>query len=143
VSQDKLIGYYDRADIMLNTSLWQEPFGLTSIEAMARGLPIIASRVGGTAEIVISEVNGLLVEPGDEYALASAIRRLASDSIQRARLARAARHMVEEHFTLEENIRRVADHLQRAVLGGSVQRVVRAASAENVSETPEGARRTV
>ena len=137
VPQDALIQFYDRADIMLNTSLWQEPFGLTTVEAMARGLPVIATRTGGTEEIVMSGVNGLLTEPGDEQALASAIQRLASDSAQRARLAGAAQRTVREHFTLDENVRRVARHLQRAVRGDLVT------AAADACEAPEGARRTV
>jgi glycosyltransferase involved in cell wall biosynthesis len=114
--QVDLIGYYDRADILLNPALWQEPFGLISVEAMARGVPVIASRVGGTVEIVKHRVNGLLCEPGDAYALAAAIQQLTSDGALRACFGAASRRTVEEHFTPEENARRVAQHLQRATL---------------------------
>lgn len=137
VPQDTLIEYYNRADVLLNPSLWREPFGLTTVEAMARGLPVIASRTGGTAEIITPGINGVLTAPGDEHALASAIRQLAENPAQRARMADAARRMVEEHFTIEENARRIAHHLQRTLPGN---RVVRALDAR---EAPEGARRTV
>lgn len=143
VTQDALIQFYDRSDIMLNTSLWQEPFGLTTVEAMSRGLPVIGTRTGGTTEIITSGVNGLLIEPGDEHALASAIQRLASDPAQRARLADAAQHTVREHFTLDQNVRRVARHLQRAIRGDVIPATATSATVTaDACEAPGGARRT-
>lgn len=115
VSQDELIRQYDLSDIMLVPSLWQEPFGLVIAEAMARGLPVIASHVGGPAEILTDGVDGLLVEPGNERALADAIQYLLIDEQRRARLARAAQATVRERFTIEENARRVEQHLSRAI----------------------------
>lgn len=115
VPQDELIRHYDTSDIMLVPSLWQEPFGLVIAEAMARGLPVIASNVGGPAEILTHEQNGLLVEPGDERALAAAITQLIEQPEIRARLAQTARVTVQERFTIEENARRVERHLQRAI----------------------------
>jgi glycosyltransferase involved in cell wall biosynthesis len=115
VSQDELIRQYDLSDIMLVPSLWQEPFGLVIAEAMARGLPVIASNVGGPAEILTDGVDGLLVEPGNERALADAIQRLLTNEQQRERLAQAAQATVKERFTIEENARRVEQHLSRAI----------------------------
>ena len=115
VSQDELIRYYDCSDIMLVPSLWQEPFGLVVVEAMARGLPVIASNVGGPAEILTHDVSGLLIEPGNVQALASAITQLLENSQQRALLASAARATVQERFTIEKNARRVEQHLLRAI----------------------------
>jgi glycosyltransferase involved in cell wall biosynthesis len=154
VSQDRLIEFYDQSDLLLNTALWAEPFGLTTVEAMARGLPVIGSRVGGTAEIITPGVNGVLTPPGDEGALAAAIQRLAADPTLRARLASAARRTAEERFTIEENVRRVARHLERAVAGDPTNRSNRAILADTDTATdaayraetctaPEGARRAV
>lgn len=117
VPHDELVGHYDRADIMLVPSLWKEPFGLVVIEAMARGLPVIASRVGGPAEIITHGVNGLLIEPGDALGLAQAVRQLLDDPDQRSRLGIAARETVARRFTLAETATRVAEHLQRAARG--------------------------
>lgn len=151
VSQDRLIEFYDRSDLLLNTALWAEPFGLTTVEAMARGLVVIGSRVGGTTEIITPGVNGVLTPPGDEQALAAAIPRLAADPALRARLASAARRMAEERFTIAENVRRVARHLQRAVAGDLADTDLAdtdlagsdpAASAETCM-APHGARRAV
>jgi glycosyltransferase involved in cell wall biosynthesis len=119
VPQDELIQYYDRCEIMLVPSLWQEPFGLVVAEAMARGLPVIASSVGGPAEIITHEKNGLLVEAGDERALALAISQLINNPDKRKRFGQAARSTVQERFVIEENASRVEQHLQRAIIGNT------------------------
>jgi glycosyltransferase involved in cell wall biosynthesis len=62
------------------------------LEAMAVARPIIATRVGGVADIVTNEANGLLVPPGDAAALAAALTRLASDEALRTRLGAAAQN---------------------------------------------------
>lgn len=146
VSQERLIEFYDRSDVLLNTALWAEPFGLTTVEAMARGLPVTGSRVGGTVEIITPGVNGVLTPPGDEDALAAAIRRLAADPALRMRLAGAARRTAQERFTIEENVRRVARHLQRAVAGDPADTDLTDTNPANRAETcmaPHGARRAV
>ena len=117
VPQDELIAHYDHSDILLVPSLWQEPFGLVVVEAMARGLPVIASNVGGPAEILTRGIDGLLIEPGSERELASAIKLLVHDPVKCAQLSKAARATVERRFTIEENARRVEQHLQRAIQG--------------------------
>ena len=118
VSQDELIKQYDRAHMLLVPSLWQEPFGLVVLEAMARGLAVIASKTGGLVEIITHEVNGLLVEPGNERELALAIRELLLDAEKRAWLGRAGRATVQEHFTIEKNAQRVEQHLLGAIQRG-------------------------
>ena len=115
VPQDELIQHYDRCDLLLVPSLWQEPFGLVVAEAMARGLPVIASNVGGPAEILTHEINGLLVEAGNEQALALAISQLIKDPEKRKRFGQAARATVQQRFVIEENASRVEQHLQRAI----------------------------
>jgi glycogen synthase len=118
VPQDELIQHYDRCDLMLVPSLWQEPFGLVVAEAMARGLPVIASNVGGPAEILTHEINGLLVEAGNERALASAINQLIKDPEKRKRFGQTARSTVQQRFIIEENASRVEQHLHRALNSG-------------------------
>jgi glycosyltransferase involved in cell wall biosynthesis len=117
VPQDELIKHYDLSDVMLVPSLWKEPFGLVVAEAMARALSVIASNLGGPAEILTHGQNGLLVEAGNEQALASAIRQLIENPATRQRLGQAARSTVQERFMIEENARRVEQHLQRAING--------------------------
>ncbi len=115
VPQEDLIAAYDRSDIMLVPSLWKEPFGLVLAEAMARELPVISTNIGGPAEIVTDGVDGLLVAPGDEDALASAIAHLLDNAGERQRLAQAARLTVQERFLAVRNTTLVEQHLLRAL----------------------------
>jgi glycosyltransferase involved in cell wall biosynthesis len=76
-----------------------EGLPVSVLEAMAAGLPVVASAVGGVPELVASET-GLLVPPGDPRALAVTIGQLLEDSGLRSRLGAAGRARVEEHFDL-------------------------------------------
>jgi glycosyltransferase involved in cell wall biosynthesis len=71
------------------------------LEAMAAGVPVVASRVGGIPEQVEDGVTGLLVEPGDPEALAAALGRLAADPALRRRLGVAGRRRAEKAFDLD------------------------------------------
>lgn len=74
----------------------REPFANANLEAMAAGLPIVATRVGGNVEMVEDEVSGLLVEPEDPDALARALLRLMEDPRQAEVMGRAARMRAKE-----------------------------------------------
>jgi glycosyltransferase involved in cell wall biosynthesis len=82
--------FYRRCDLFALPSL-DEGFGLVVLEAMASGLPVIGTRVGGVPELIEHDRNGLLVEPGDAPAIAEALRTLWADPARRARLAEAGR----------------------------------------------------
>jgi len=86
---------------ILMTPAWVEAFGNVAIEAMACGVPVIAYRRGGPAEIVVDGVTGFLVEPGDIGAMVAATRRLGE--IERWR----CRWHVEEHYSTDALARRV------------------------------------
>jgi glycosyltransferase involved in cell wall biosynthesis len=87
-------------DALLMPSL-HEGLPYTLLEAMAFGTPVIASRVGGLAEIVQDGTTGLLVAPGDASDLADALRRLIADPSLRKRLGDAAQHVQRVKYTLE------------------------------------------
>lgn len=70
------------------------------LQAMACGLPVVASRAGGIPEVVRDGVDGLLVDTGDDHQLRSAIRRLAGDAPLRRRLGERGRARVAERFTV-------------------------------------------
>ncbi len=86
-------------DILVVPSCWGEPFGLINIEAGAVGIPVVATRDGGIPEIVRDGENGLLVEVGDDQALAAAVRRLVDSPGLRREMGRRARQLVERHYT--------------------------------------------
>lgn len=88
----------------------QEPFGRVLLEAAASGVPVVATHVGGTAEIVIDGVTGLLVPPRDPPALAAAVSRLLADSSARQAMRTAARNHAVHRF----DVATAAQKLSRA-----------------------------
>ena len=89
-----------------------EGFGLVLIEAMAAGVPVIATNVAGIRDVVRHDVTGLLVPVGDVGALAGAIRRVAEDSALRERLVAAAKVDVAARFLWSTVLRRYAAWLR-------------------------------
>ena len=96
-----LIGLYQGADLLAFPSVWHEPFGIPIVEAMACGLPVVATRGGGVPEIIEDGETGILVERGDAAALAQGIIRLLGDDALRARMGRAGRRRAVERFSWE------------------------------------------
>ena len=98
LSGPDLAAFYETADVLVAPSRW-EGFGLTAVEAMRAGLPVIATRVGGLAEVVDHGVTGLLVEPNSSAALVEAIRSARAESLKS--MGEAGRRRFVEHFTLD------------------------------------------
>ncbi len=97
--------YYD-ADVCLVPTIAQDGLSITSVEAMAAGKPVIASRIGGLPYTVSDGVTGLLFEPGDAADLAQEIARLLDDEVLRRQMGLAGRKRFEEDFTWETVIDR-------------------------------------
>jgi glycosyltransferase involved in cell wall biosynthesis len=88
-----------RAWVQVVPSLWEEPFGLVTAEALMRRTPVVATAVGGALEMIRDEERGLVVPPGDVRALADAIVRLLGDRILATRLAAAGHTVATRHLT--------------------------------------------
>ena len=102
--------YMRRADILVHCSIIAEPFGQVVVEGMRAGCAVIASRPGGTTEIVESGVSGLLVDAGDRRGLTAALDTLIADPELRRRLSTAAR-LRARSFGITDSARAVADFL--------------------------------
>ena len=100
-----LVEHYRRAKVFVMPSYY-ETGGISVIEAMAFGLPVVATRAGGLPEVVEDGVTGILVPPGDSRALAEAISRLLRDPELRQRMGEAGRSTVMKEFTVERLISR-------------------------------------
>src|SRR5258708_22479400 len=96
-----------------------EPFGLSIVEAMAAGVPVVATMSEGAGEIIEDDQTGRLVSIGDVEALASAIGELLSDAKERNRLSDSARRAVRERFSLERMLE-ATEEVYRQVLQHSV-----------------------
>ena len=101
----ELAGCYAEAEVLCLPSR-REGVPLVLLEAMSFGLPVIATPVGGIADYVSHEDNGLLVPPRDVDALAGSIQALAADPGLRARLGEAARRRIDEQASAETIARR-------------------------------------
>jgi glycogen synthase len=88
-------------DCIANPAVWEEPFALVPLEAMAAGRPVVSTPTGGSAELLEDGVNGLVVAPGDPEALAAALRRLADDPGLTARLAAGGWERVRRDHRVE------------------------------------------
>jgi len=94
--RERVLELFRAADASLLSSSW-ENFPHTVVEALAVGTPVVATRVGGVAEVVHDGENGLLVPAGDSAALADGIRRFFADPELQARLRAAAADSVREY----------------------------------------------
>jgi glycosyltransferase involved in cell wall biosynthesis len=102
-------------DVFVLSSL-NEGISNTILEAMASGLPVVATQVGGNAELVREGETGVLVPPGDPVALAAALRRYLRDPALRRAHAQAARERATASFSMEAMVRAylgVYDHQLR------------------------------
>jgi colanic acid/amylovoran biosynthesis glycosyltransferase len=102
LEQDELRRCYSKADICCLSSS-SEGVPVVLMEAMARGVPVIAPRLPGVQELVEEECSGLLFTPGAASELAGSVERLASSPALGQRLGEAAREKVEAEFRIEDS----------------------------------------
>jgi glycosyltransferase involved in cell wall biosynthesis len=123
--------YYEAFDVFALSSL-REGLPNVLLEAMALGVPCVATRVNGVPRLIEDGVSGRLVQPGDAAALAAGLAELLSDEPLRQRLSAAARSVVEERYSFARRMERLAG-LYDEVLNESPDRHRAAARRERVS----------
>ncbi len=96
-------------------SLWEETFGLVVVEAMAAGVPSVASAHGSFPELITEGVDGVLVEPADPSALARVFRDVELRPERYVALGKAARRTYERRFAPEPNLRQLLEIYQFAI----------------------------
>jgi len=96
---DELLTFYRRSRVLVVPSVWFEPFAMVVVDAMALGVPVIASRIGGLPYGVADGVTGLLFEPGNPRDLVQQVRRLWDDPQLCNRMGSAGRQKVMREYT--------------------------------------------
>jgi glycogen(starch) synthase len=107
----ELPSIYRQHDIFVFPSEWEEPFGLTHLEAMASGCAVVSTTTGGSKELIRDGVNALAFQAGNSEQLAEKLRALITDLDLRQRLGRDARRYVEEHHSLQRYTARLEEFL--------------------------------
>lgn len=111
---EELVRHYASAEVAIVPSLY-EGFGFPAVEAMACGLPVVATSAGALSEVVKDGETGILVPPGDPQRLAAALRTLLKDETLRRRLGAAARDHVRRNFSWEQAARRTIEVYQEVM----------------------------
>ncbi len=103
---------YAQHNVFVLPSVWQEPFSIALLEAMASGLVPVGTLTGGTGEILQAEGTGLVFGPGDAHQCALQLRRLVENRELLRSLGERARSAVRARFRLDEMVNRVEDSLR-------------------------------
>lgn len=106
IPQENIRAFYINSDIVLLSSVYPEPFGRVSIEAMSFGKPLVASDIGGIPEAVIDGVNGFLVPPGNYSAMAKAVLTLIRDCLLREKMGKAGQEILRRDFNPGEILKK-------------------------------------
>ncbi|MGH9342626.1 MAG: glycosyltransferase [Terriglobia bacterium] len=102
--QQNVAEWLSAADINVLPTFY-EGFPLTVLEAMASGLPTVASNVGGISEAIRHDIEGLLVPPGNSSDLADALALLLGSAVRRVEMGGAALRRLDDHFLLDQQVR--------------------------------------
>lgn len=100
VARDSIVNYYRQADLFVTATTW-EGMPNTVLEAMACGLPVVASRASGLEELVHEGINGYLVPINDPAALADRLADLVENPYERQRMGKESRKVAEQEFAWE------------------------------------------
>lgn len=110
LTEDEVIGELQKADLFMLPS-FVEGLPVSAMEALAIGVPVIATNIAGTSELIADGKTGLLIRPSDPVALADAVIRMIEDHDFRLRAAAEGRKKVELEFDLDKETAKLNDVL--------------------------------
>ncbi|MDL1909442.1 glycosyltransferase family 4 protein [Chloroflexi bacterium CFX6] len=113
--KEALPSLYHQSDILLFTSIWAEPFGRVIVEAMASGLAVVGTKVGGASEILVDGENALTFTPDDPESLSLQLKRLIESPALRERLAASGRETAVNLFDVRRMTGGIESYLQNVV----------------------------
>jgi glycosyltransferase involved in cell wall biosynthesis/ADP-heptose:LPS heptosyltransferase len=136
LSRDTLPQIYRSHDVLIFPSIWDEPFAITPLEAMATKMAVVATTTGGSSEIFEHGRNSMVFAPEDAAGCASQIARLSSEPGLFDSICHAARRTIEERFTMHRMVDGIEDALRDAA-GSSTHHPTRSkASRRDRDATP-------
>ena len=94
--------FYERADVYVSPSVWEEPLGLTILEAMAAGTPVVATKKGGMLSVIKDGENGFFIRARNSNQIAEVVNKLFLDDQLRKKVSQNAKKTVLEKFTWEK-----------------------------------------
>jgi glycosyltransferase involved in cell wall biosynthesis len=109
--QEEMAQLYQDIDIGVVPSVWQEPFGLVALEAMAAGKPVVVTQVGGLQSLVNNGENGFVIPPNNAEELAEKLTLLLDSEDLRHKMGKAGRKIVEERFDWNIVAKRYVDEI--------------------------------
>jgi glycosyltransferase involved in cell wall biosynthesis len=133
ISPDQIKTLINQCRAVVFPSVWHEPAGFISLEAMSQARPVIASAVGGICEIIQPNQTGLLVPPHDVLKLAEKITQLAQDLPLATRLGQAGRSLLEQSFTLNQHLQQLLNFYQQTI---APRPLSRSSTARSLEVTP-------
>lgn len=116
-SRDEVVRAYRSHHALVFSSEWEEPFGLTHLEAMASGCAVVSTTTGGSAELIRHGQNALAYQAGSSQELAAVLGALHRDEALRRNLVSQARRYVEEHHSLHTYVDALEAWLQAGAVG--------------------------
>lgn len=115
VQWERLVVEMHQSDIFVFSSIWDEPFATVPLQALGCGIPLIATRAGGTPEGFVDGETALLVPPNDAGSLAEAIARLVSDEPLRGKLRENGIRSAQEQWTFDAYVERFLRFSERVI----------------------------
>jgi glycosyltransferase involved in cell wall biosynthesis len=113
-SRSEVVDLFDQTSVFVFPSLWPETLGIVGIEALSRGVPVVASDVGGVGEWCLEGETGHRVSPKDSAAIADRVGHLLSDEDRLRTFGKRGIGLIEEKFRPEQHVDRLLRLYQRA-----------------------------